>query len=72
MTGDIIPAPSGNNWIIGNLNYIGYYMVNYDVRNWNALIDQLIVDHKVSIFYLPIKFYAVLFEISRTMCFDAK
>ena len=47
-------------------------MVNYDVRNWNALIDQLIVDHKVSIFYLPIKFYAVLFEISRTMCFDAK
>ena len=40
VTSNIIPLPSENSWIIGNIQYLGYYRVNYDERNWNALIDQ--------------------------------
>lgn len=45
---DIIPEPIGDNWILGNTEFHGYYRVNYDDRNWRALINQLINDHTVS------------------------
>ena len=48
VSSDKIPSPSGNNWIIGNLKYLGYFLVNYDERNWNAIIDQLKTDPTVS------------------------
>ncbi|XP_071788649.1 endoplasmic reticulum aminopeptidase 1-like [Asterias amurensis] len=32
-------------WIKANMNQSGFYRVNYDVDNWNALINQLKEDH---------------------------
>ncbi|KAK7498964.1 hypothetical protein BaRGS_00009773, partial [Batillaria attramentaria] len=34
-------------WILANIQQYGYYRVNYDPQNWNALIKQLIKDHTV-------------------------
>ncbi|XP_015272510.1 PREDICTED: thyrotropin-releasing hormone-degrading ectoenzyme [Gekko japonicus] len=34
-------------WLLGNINQTGYFRVNYDVRNWRLLIDQLMRNHKV-------------------------
>ncbi|XP_053387330.1 aminopeptidase N-like isoform X1 [Mercenaria mercenaria] len=42
-----IPAATGNNWVLGNPMQYGYYRVNYDERNWIALIEQLRSDHSV-------------------------
>ncbi|KAG8439696.1 hypothetical protein GDO86_005752 [Hymenochirus boettgeri] len=36
-----IPTLDENNWVLGNIDQIGYFRVNYDVRNWRLLIDQL-------------------------------
>lgn len=33
------------NWIFGNLNFMGYFRVNYDEQNWLKIIDQLKLDH---------------------------
>ena len=41
---------SGKNWVIGNCLQYGYYRVNYDDRNWNALMGQLEEDHTVIVF----------------------
>ncbi|XP_030623171.1 aminopeptidase N isoform X1 [Chanos chanos] len=34
-------------WLLANLNVTGYYRVNYDLDNWNRLLDQLSKDHHV-------------------------
>ncbi|XP_053111820.1 thyrotropin-releasing hormone-degrading ectoenzyme isoform X2 [Hemicordylus capensis] len=34
-------------WLLGNINQTGYFRVNYDIRNWRLLIDQLMRNHKV-------------------------
>lgn len=36
-----------NGWIIGNIQHTGFYRVNYDIDNWNKLIDQLKINHKL-------------------------
>ncbi|OCT89713.1 hypothetical protein XELAEV_18018332mg [Xenopus laevis] len=38
---------TGNDWLLVNLNVIGYYRVNYDDNNWNRLLNQLQSDHKL-------------------------
>ena len=43
-----IPNPTNvDGWIMGNVNQEGYYRVNYDVTNWNALTKQLYNDNEV-------------------------
>ncbi|XP_075396060.1 thyrotropin-releasing hormone-degrading ectoenzyme-like isoform X1 [Tenrec ecaudatus] len=34
-------------WLLGNINQTGYFRVNYDLRNWRLLIEQLIRNHEV-------------------------
>lgn len=36
-------------WIMGNIQQYGVYVVNYDVSNWEKLIQQLKTNHKVKI-----------------------
>ncbi|KAM4678419.1 thyrotropin-releasing hormone-degrading ectoenzyme [Discoglossus pictus] len=42
-----IPSLDENNWILGNIDQIGYFRVNYDIRNWRLLIDQLMRNSEV-------------------------
>ncbi|XP_075389881.1 thyrotropin-releasing hormone-degrading ectoenzyme-like isoform X2 [Tenrec ecaudatus] len=34
-------------WLLGNINQTRYFRVNYDLRNWRLLIEQLIKNHEV-------------------------
>ncbi|XP_069758954.1 thyrotropin-releasing hormone-degrading ectoenzyme-like [Narcine bancroftii] len=36
-----------SSWFLGNLNQTGYFRVNYDLRNWRLLIEQLMIKPKV-------------------------
>lgn len=41
-----IDGPNGNDiWVLVNLEYCGYYRVNYDETGWNLLADQLLKNH---------------------------
>ncbi|XP_021384652.2 thyrotropin-releasing hormone-degrading ectoenzyme isoform X1 [Lonchura striata] len=42
-----IPALEEANWLLGNINQTGYFRVNYDIRNWRLLINQLTRNHEV-------------------------
>ncbi|KAJ8417583.1 hypothetical protein AAFF_G00224260 [Aldrovandia affinis] len=35
-----------NEWILANVNYTGYYRVNYNPENWEKLLQQLETDHQ--------------------------
>lgn len=38
-------------WLLANINFTGYYRVNYDEENWNRLLNQLNTNHHVSMFH---------------------
>ncbi|XP_017688303.1 PREDICTED: thyrotropin-releasing hormone-degrading ectoenzyme [Lepidothrix coronata] len=42
-----IPAFEEAGWLLGNINQTGYFRVNYDIRNWRLLINQLTRNHEV-------------------------
>ncbi|KAM7057386.1 thyrotropin-releasing hormone-degrading ectoenzyme [Acridotheres tristis] len=42
-----IPALEETSWLLGNINQTGYFRVNYDIRNWRLLINQLTRNHEV-------------------------
>lgn len=45
--GTISNLPSESHWVILNIQQVGYYRANYDLKNWKLLINQLQNDHKV-------------------------
>ncbi|XP_062440613.1 thyrotropin-releasing hormone-degrading ectoenzyme [Rhea pennata] len=42
-----IPALEEASWLLANINQTGYFRVNYDIRNWRLLINQLTRNHEV-------------------------
>ncbi|XP_076158732.1 thyrotropin-releasing hormone-degrading ectoenzyme-like [Alosa pseudoharengus] len=34
-------------WLLGNINQMGYFRVNYDLHNWRLLIGQLMNNHAI-------------------------
>jgi aminopeptidase N len=36
-----------SHWIIGNIHHSGFYRVNYDLSNWNKLVEQLYENHSL-------------------------
>jgi len=38
---------SSEGWILGNVNYGGFYRVNYDLDTWRLLATQLTENHTV-------------------------
>ena len=38
--------PPKDQWVVFNIQQTGYYRVNYDQENWNALIQQLNTNHR--------------------------
>lgn len=43
----LVPIDNEPKWLLGNLNFMGYFRVNYDRDNWLKIIAQLKKDHKV-------------------------
>ncbi|XP_064118220.1 aminopeptidase N-like isoform X2 [Macrobrachium nipponense] len=39
--------PESHHWVIFNVKQSGYYRVNYDLENWNLLMQQLRTNHEV-------------------------
>ncbi|KAJ1180032.1 hypothetical protein NDU88_005257 [Pleurodeles waltl] len=38
---------TGNDWLLVNIDVVGYYRVNYDQENWRRLLEQLDRNHSV-------------------------
>lgn len=38
---------TGADWLLANLNVVGYYRVNYDQGNWDKLLNVLASNHTV-------------------------
>lgn len=36
-----------SDWLVANLDVVGYYRVNYDMQNWKKLLDVLQSNHEV-------------------------
>ncbi|XP_070686929.1 aminopeptidase Ey-like [Pempheris klunzingeri] len=45
-TVDVMRA-SGTDWVLANLNVVGYYRVNYDQGNWERLLNVLNSNHQL-------------------------
>jgi hypothetical protein len=46
-------------FILANLDFSGFYRVNYDKENWDMIIKQLKTNKKVHIFILDLKKYLI-------------
>uniref|UniRef100_A0AAQ4QWD8 Aminopeptidase n=1 Tax=Gasterosteus aculeatus aculeatus TaxID=481459 RepID=A0AAQ4QWD8_GASAC len=40
---------SGGDWVLANLNVVGYYRVNYDLGNWNRLVELIPVINRAQL-----------------------
>lgn len=50
---------NSNKWLFGNLDFMGYYRVNYDKTNWMRIIAQLKRDHTV---FTPVERASLIFD----------
>lgn len=45
LNSSLLPAQP-NEWVVVNVDQVGFYRVNYDSRNWDLIVDQLFTDHR--------------------------
>jgi hypothetical protein len=65
----VLIKDNNSTWIKGNWGYYGYYIVNYDDSNWDALKNQLTADHKVFVYAL-VGFVNICKFYFHTCCFN--
>ena len=63
----------GVDWVLANLDVVGYYRVNYDDSNWDKLLNALSTNHSVRHFWLmpSYKHVSLCFlsrELTETCC----
>lgn len=63
---------SDDDWMLLNVNQVGYYRVNYDLRNWKLLINQLNTDHKQITTTNRAQILDDIFELARSGVIDYK
>lgn len=63
-------AAGDDDWVLLNVNQVGYYRVNYDIRNWKLLIKQLNVDHKLISTTNRAQILDDIFELARSGAID--
>ncbi|XP_071098350.1 aminopeptidase N-like [Haliotis cracherodii] len=59
-------------WILANPDFIGYYRVNYDDRNWQALLEQLKRDHTVFSAHSRSQIMSDAFALYKSQALDAR
>ena len=67
----MLPA-SNDDWMIVNVNQVGYYRVNYDERNWRLLIDQLNKNHTQILTTNRAQLLDDIFELAKCSVLDYK
>lgn len=65
LSESMIPS-SDSDWMLLNVNQVGYYRVNYDLQNWILLIEQLNNDHKQISTINRAQLLDDLFELARS------
>uniref|UniRef100_A0A671V0P4 Aminopeptidase n=1 Tax=Sparus aurata TaxID=8175 RepID=A0A671V0P4_SPAAU len=49
QTPEWLTEKSGEDWVLANLNVVGYYRVNYDVNNWRKLLTAIPVINRAQL-----------------------
>lgn len=63
---------SDNEWMLVNVQQVGYYRVNYDLRNWQLIVDQLFEDHKKFSVINRAQIFDDMFRFARVSMLDYK
>lgn len=71
LNSSLVPK-SNDEWMILNVNQVGYYRVNYDQRNWKLLIEQLNTDYKLISTINRAQILDDIFELARSAVVDYK
>lgn len=65
-------GPSADDWVILNVNQVGYYRVNYDQRNWQLLVEQLNANHSKISTINRAQLLDDIFELAKSALLDYK
>lgn len=61
-----------DDWLLFNVNQVGYYRVNYDLKNWQLLINQLNSDHRKINVVNRAQLLDDMFELAKSGVLDYK
>ena len=66
---------TAGDWVLANLDVVGYYRVNYDDSNWDKLLNALSTNHSVRHFwrmpsYKRVSWCFLSRELTETCCFS--
>lgn len=69
LSSSLVPEKD-DDWMLLNVNQVGYYRVNYDIKNWKLLIDQLNSNHKLISTTNRAQILDDIFELARSAVID--